>query len=440
MSATATGYTQSDYVKASEEVRELEDREQRERAEADKLVDDMRESGTEPLDDSDAFTRVDEAYRVADETAEEIAEARRRRDRIGRIIGRDSGDGDGDGRRRRPHRSDHRGRGPRSYGLAVVESDPYQRLVESGALTTEKAQISMDPVEVADRETFLANFFGRPQAQTIIDAGDLVPTDQRVFPPVGIPQREIMLIDLITRGRTDSDQVDTTEMTTRTDNTAGTAFGTALPENIYQWQPVSVNVRRRGAMITSSRGELADQGQLRTLLDSLLEEDVRLELEDQVYAGDGTGQNFTGVVNATGIGSVTRAAGESRFDALHRGLTTIRLARRRDPTALAIHPNDHEDTVLEKDSNGNYKMGSPTESDRRTVWGLPAVPTSLATEGTSTWGRWTDATLWVREGISVLAFNQHEDYASRGLVLVVAEHRAAFLTRQPRGFCTVGSL
>lgn len=424
-----TAFTEGDLDRARREVRDLESRYDTERAAADQLVADMRESGTDPLADGDAFSRVDEAYRVADETAEELTEARRRRDRVSEMVGHAVG-GDQPGRRG----ADPTEGWVSSWGQSVIGSQQYEQLRASGVLGSQQAAINLPPVRVASRDDLRGTVF---RAQTIGDHGPLVPSDRRLVPPLLDPQREILVIDLLTIGQTDSDQVEYAQETARVSGAGGAAFGTALGEFDVSWEPVTVNVRRRGAMHTATRGNLADQGQLRTILDTLLEEDVRLEAEDQVVDGDGLGENFTGIYNTAGIGSVQRAAGESFWDVAHRGITVVRLARRRDPTAFLVHPNNHEEMVLEKDNNGTYRVGSATESDRRTVWGMPAVPSEAATEDLPVWGRFADATLWLREGLTVSAFNQHENYAARGLVLITAEHRAAFRVTRPTGFCTV---
>jgi HK97 family phage major capsid protein len=425
--------TEEDLKKVRQEVSSLTDKEARERQEAWDLVKRIRESGANPLD-KEAFGQVDENFRVADETAGQLEEAKNRLTEAVRIVGVPGGDQSGAGAGRPS--SDRAGTpGQASWGERVIGSDAYQRLARSGVLQVRHGHVSMDPVEVASRDELLAS--GLFRAQTIGNHGPLVPPDDGYTPPTLTPQREIQVLDLINIGATDSDTVEYTEEVSRTSGAAGVAFGTNLGEFDISWQIVTVNVRRRGVEHTATRGNLADQGQLRSILETLLDEDVRLEAEQQVVSGDGTGENWTGVYNTAGIGSVTGQTGEAYTDALHRGLTVVRLNRRRDPSALLIHPNDHETVILDKDGNGAYRMGAATQSDRRTIWGLTAVPSTVATEQLPLWGRWMDARLWQREGITTSAYDQHEDYASRGLVLLVAEHRGAFRVVQPTGFCTV---
>lgn len=431
-------FTEADLKQARKQVSDLEAEEHEKRQAADQMVASMRAEGKEPLSDPELFAQVDAKYREADTAADKLPDARTQLARVAREVGVSTGD-DGASAGYEPPAGGRDGKDGRrmveSWGQAVVTSDQYKQLIESGALRSDRANIAMSPVEVASRDDMMAA--GLFRAQTIGDHGPLVPSDRRLTPPVMEPQREIMVLDLVNIGQTDSDQVEYAEETARTSGAGGAAFGTAFSEFTITWATRTVNVRRRGAEHTATRGNLADQGQLRTILDTLLDEDVRLEAEDQIVAGDGTGENFTGVYETAGISNIAFASGETDLDQLHRGITAIRLARRRDPSALLIDPEDHEGLVLAKDGNQRYQFGSPTESDRRTIWGFPAVPSEVAQSGVPMWGRWTDATLWLREGLTVSAFNQHEDYAARGLVLLVAEHRAAFRVIRATGFCTV---
>jgi hypothetical protein len=54
---------------------------------AEKLVADIRGSGTNPLTDKDAFEKVDEAYKVSDTVREEASQLRQRRERVLEILG-----------------------------------------------------------------------------------------------------------------------------------------------------------------------------------------------------------------------------------------------------------------------------------------------------------------------------------------------------------------
>lgn len=52
-------------------------------------------------------------------------------------------------------------------------------------------------------------------------------------------------------------------------------------------------------------------------------------------------------------------------------------------------------------------------------------------------GEWNQISLLDREGLSILAFNQHSDWARRNLTYVRAELRAMQVIWRPVRFCKV---
>ena len=84
--------------KLRESLRSVEQKHAEARSAADKVRDDVRESGADIASDRDAFEKVDEAYKAADTLRDEAAELRTREARLLEIAGeratesRDSGE------------------------------------------------------------------------------------------------------------------------------------------------------------------------------------------------------------------------------------------------------------------------------------------------------------------------------------------------------------
>lgn len=403
---------------------------------AERLVADIRASGTDPLEDSAAFDRIDEAYKVADGAAEEAAEARRKLDRLYEMAGQ----------RRPPERPAPSG-DPRlaelhanaSWAQQFTAADAYAQLLRSGVLESGSARVETSPVEVATREQALRTLF--------LAAADshspLVPEDQSLFPPIPLPARTPRVIDLIGRGTTDSDTVEYTVQVTRNETVTGVAYGVASPQSNYLWERRTAAVVRRAHHAVATKGNLADQGQLQTLIDNELMAGSRRELEFQVLRGDGVGQNFRGILNALGINAVARntAGGENRHDAIHRGITAVRLSLEDDITSIGIHPTPFEGIVLAKDGSGSYLHGPPTATSPRTIWGYPAVVSTVFPTDTAVPGNWgLGARLWLRTGVAVNASDAPGNFFLEGLVAIQAELRAAFAAVQPKAFAAVSGL
>ena len=162
------------------------------------------------------------------------------------------------------------------------------------------------------------------------------------------------------------------------------------------------------------------------------------ELEDQILNGDGTGENFDGIM--TEVSQSVGSAGTD-LDAIVDAIRTVRVTGRRRPTALVIHPNDWYSTgfLLAKDGDQRYLVGDPRASVEQlnTLWGLQVVVSEAIAENTALVGDFRQAVLWEREGVSLMVSDQHADFFTRNLLAILAEMRAAFGVLDVQGFCKV---
>jgi HK97 family phage major capsid protein len=263
-----------------------------------------------------------------------------------------------------------------------------------------------------------------------------------------IGERELTVADLVTQGSTTSDTVEYVRVTGKTNNAspvveASAASGTwgQKPESAVALEVVSTTVKTIAHWMPITKRAASDAPQVRTLVDNFLRYGLEEELEDQILNGPGTGENFTGILNTSGISTVGSAGTD--IDAIVDAIRTIRNDRRR-PTAVVMHPNDWFSTsfLLAKDSNNNYLIGDPRASvdQLMQLWGLRVVVTEAMTENTALVGDFRQAVLWNREGISLAVSDSHSDYFTRNLLAILAEMRAAFGVLDPDAFCTVTSV
>jgi HK97 family phage major capsid protein len=430
---------ESDVVKLRAEIDRLNKEAVEKRAVADKMREDMRASGLDLASlhesDADSFTRIDEAYKEADVRVQQAHELRERLEKLYGWTGRTNGNGRAraDGPRRR-----------QTIGRRVVDSDAYHSLVRSGAPTQEKARINMDPVTVLTREELMDML--RARAGLDLPSGQsLITPDLQIFPPVEIPVRQVRLLDLINKETTNSDIIYWTKQTSRVLAAAPTATGTNAPSATLGYQRQTSTVRRIPVMITAPREVLADEGRVQGILDNELEIDIRLGLEAQTLTGNGTGENFTGIVNTAGIGTVAQGGTDYALDAIHRAITYVRLHLFLDPDGIGLHPVDLETIVLQRDGMRRY-IFEPTDDQTR-IWGFPVVATPVFTQGTGLVGNFRlGATLWLREDVAVTASDGYTDtatgvnYFAAGLVAILAQLRAAFAVTRPFAFAEVTGL
>ena len=413
------------------QVRTIDADSARERAAADKLVEEIREAGANPFD-GENFAKVDEAYKRADGLKDESAEVRTRLERALSIAGEKVAD----------HKATEGETAQviRSFGERFAASDEIAQLRASGRLDMSQAHVETAPVEVATRSELKAGLrFRTTVDNTSGSGGGVIWSDRLEQLIVPIPVRQVRLLDVITMGDTDTDTIEWVKETTQTQSAAETAYGTAAPESAYGFTKQSTTVKRLPHFVPATKGALNDSGQLSTLLNSRLILGVRLRAESQVLNGDGTGENLLGLANTSGVGTQAKST-DTRIDAVHKAVTNVRLNYLfNDPSVIGLHPTDYESIVLEKDANGNYTHGRPIE-EIRTLWGLTPVVSPVFTQGTAWVGDFSQAIMWLRAGIAVSASDSHQDFFIKGLVAILAEMRAAFAVTQPKAFCKVTGL
>jgi len=251
--------------------------------------------------------------------------------------------------------------------------------------------------------------------------------------------RPLTVRDLITIGQTNSDTVEFARETSVTNAAAPTAEATGAadgtgskPESAMAFEAVTAAVRTIPHWLPVTNQALADAAQLRTYIDNFLRYGIEEELEDQMIAGSGSGQNFSGVLNATGI--TTQAFATDVLTTTRKGRTKVRVTGRARATAFVMHPNDWEAIDLLQDNENRYYYGGPSQMGSPTLWGLPVVESEAMTEGYTVVADWRLAILWERMQTVISMSNSHSDFFIRNLVAVLAEYRAAFALIRPKAF------
>ena len=223
----------------------------------------------------------------------------------------------------------------------------------------------------------------------------------------------------------------------------GAAFG-IKPQSAFQFVGEQAPVRTLAHWEAAHRNVLADEPQLRSIIDNELMYGLRLLEDSQILNGDGTGENLLGVLNTPGIqeyawsDGATAPVADTKADALRRAATLSFLAYY-EPTGIVLHPNDWEDIELTKDANGQYLIAvSVAMGGEPKVWRMPIVDTPAIAEGTALVGAFgTGAQLYDREQSSIRISEQHSDFFVRNAIVILAEQRLALAVKRPEAFVVV---
>lgn len=273
-------------------------------------------------------------------------------------------------------------------------------------------------------------------------AGALVVNDRLNLIDAGTFGRPLTIRQLVTSGTTGSDTVEYVRQGTHTNNAATVAEATATsgssgakPESAMALSVVTENVKTIAHWVPATRRALADAGQLRTLIDNFLRYGLEEELEDQMLNGDGSGENFTGILNTSGI--ATQAWSTDILTTTRKARTKVKTEGRAMATAYVLHPTDWETLDLTQDAEDRYYFGGPMVMGTPRLWGLPVVESEAITVGTGLVADWRMAALWDREQANILVSDSHSDFFVRNLIAILAELRAAFGVIRPKAFVSI---
>lgn len=338
----------------------------------------------------------------------------------------------------------------KSVGQLFTESDEYQSFVKSFAdgRIPEKARVQSQPMGVKSLIT------GADDAS----AGAFVQTDYTgIFETLG--RRPLTVRDLISVRQTGSDTVEyvrqvsrvnaaavVPEATTAAGATVTTEFddpdyvstvelpaGSGVkPEGGFAFLKVTATVKTIAEWIPATKRGLADVGQLRGLIDQELRDGLAEEEEDQILNGNGSGENFTGILNTSGI--QTQTFSTDIVQTIRKAKTKARTVGRVIPNGVMLNPVDWEKIELLQDGNDRYYGGGPFGATTPSVWGLPVVESEAIAEGTALVGDWRKAVIWDREQASISVTDSHADFFIRNLVAVLGEERLAFGVTRPSAF------
>lgn len=224
---------------------------------------------------------------------------------------------------------------------------------------------------------------------------------------------------------------------------ASATFGTK-PQSSFQFVGEQAPVRTLAHWEAAHRNVLADEPQLRSIIDNELMYGLRLLEDNQILNGNGSGENLLGVLNTPGIQTYAWSSGsttpvpDTKADAIRRAATLAYLAYY-EPTGIVVHPDDWEDIELTKDANGQYLIAvSVAMGGEPKVWRMPLVDTPAMPVGTALVGAFgTGAQLYDREQASIRISEQHSDFFIRNAIVILAEQRLALAVKRPEAFVEV---
>lgn len=299
----------------------------------------------------------------------------------------------------------------KSLGLRVVEDESVKKMMES------KAGIARVVLKAITSESTGAG-----------GAGDLV-QPLRVPGIIALPDRPLTIRDLLSQGRTISNAIEYIQETGFDNNAAPVAESTEKPESSIDFQLKNAPVRTIAHWIPVTKQIYDDAPMLAAYIDNRLRFGLSFVEENQILAGDGSGQNLLGLIPEAS--DYNRANTGTKLDVLRRSVTQVRLSEYR-ATAVVLHPADWEEIELLKTTEGAYIWANPMGLLNPTVWGLRVVDTTAIPEAQFLTGAFQQAaTVWDREQANVQISDQDRDNFIKNMLTIRAEERIALTVWRP---------
>lgn len=221
------------------------------------------------------------------------------------------------------------------------------------------------------------------------------------------------------------------------DNQAGFQAGqlTEKPKSDITFESDTVTIETIAHYIIASRQILSDAPRLRAYIDQRLVYGLNLKMDEQILYGDGTGQNFTGLMVDAAVQDVGAAGAATRIDHVRDAITMAQQANYYNVNGLVMGPQDWAEIEKAKGDDGHYIWVNVQDGGTPRLWRVPVVVSNAMEEGDFILGDWTmGAALYTREGVSVRTSESHADLFVRNGVAILAEERAALGVELPLAF------
>lgn len=309
----------------------------------------------------------------------------------------------------------------KSVGEQLSESDDYQ------ALTTKGRGIARLNLKAVTNITSATTGTGG------VGVG-IQPT--RVAGIITDPERQFTIRDLIMPGRTSSNAVEFVQETGFQNMAAPQAGeGAAKAQSDLSFGLVTTTVKTIAHWFRASKQVLSDIPLLQSYINGRAIYGLKYKEEEQILAGDGTGQNLLGLIpQATAFNEALRKAGDTKIDTLRRAILQVRVAEYR-ASAIALNPVDWADIELTKDSTGSYIWVNVQEGGVQRLWKLPVVDSNAVPEGEFLVGAMNIAAqVFDREDAAVEVSTEDGDNFRTNMVTIRAEERLALAVYRPESF------
>jgi HK97 family phage major capsid protein len=279
-------------------------------------------------------------------------------------------------------------------------------------------------------------------ANASVTTGSLIPWPQLDPQRYKAPDRQPYLMDIVSRGISNSLSIYWVERKTRTDNSEFVDEGVApSSQSVLGYETKSQAMQNLSSFLKVSNNALEDIDWLLSEIQTELVVLHMLKLDAALLTGTVAANGFDGVqtsATAFAAGGDTLPSGvtPNKYDALMYACNQIKVANFQ-PNYIVLHPSDVRDMKLERDDQGAYMLPQYMQTDPA-VDGVRIIANTGQTKGTYLVGDFTRAKYWTRKDMELRVWEQNETDAvaqlktvtlyTRGALTISTPNKLAFVT------------
>lgn len=257
-----------------------------------------------------------------------------------------------------------------------------------------------------------------------------------------IASRQVRLLDLVSRGRTQSNLIKWAYQANKDGSAGQTGEGVLKNQIDFDILLGSEDVVKTTAFIKVTDEMIEDIDFMASEINNELLRELLKAVEAGVYSGDGTGNNLHGIYDvATAFAAGTFAGtvdNANIVDVLNVAVNQIAIAEQGAPTAILMHPSDVTSLKMAKVSSTDkrYVENLFMVGSQLSLAGIPIIPTTLVTQDEYLVGDFSRAFVLDRSDINIEVGLDSDDFTKnlrtvraewRGVCFVKNNDRTAFV-------------
>jgi HK97 family phage major capsid protein len=160
------------------------------------------------------------------------------------------------------------------------------------------------------------------------------------------------------------------------------AEGGTKPTSDVTFESATDRVKKIAVWMPVTEEALADVPQMQGYIQELLRYDLKLEEENQILKGDGTGENLNGLMTQATIydANLTKAS-DTSIDIVRRGIYQVRKQSKLSADGVVMSELDWMNIELQKDGENRYLFANLQGLVTPILWGRPVITSDSMDEG-----------------------------------------------------------